>query len=186
MKDIFEVVIHGRGGQGAKSAAQLIVETAIENGKYIQAFPEYGPERTGAPMKTFARISDRPIKTYEPVTEPDAVLVIDPSLVDHVTLVGSASSVLIVNTAKNPEEIKNKTGFPGKVYTVDATKISLELLGTNMPNMPILGALVKVTNVINIDVLTEKVKKIFLKKIGEEKTNKNIAAIKKAYDEVKG
>jgi pyruvate ferredoxin oxidoreductase gamma subunit len=106
--------------------------------------------------------------------------------VDHVTLVGSASSVLIVNTAKNPEEIKNKTGFPGKVYTVDATKISLELLGTNMPNMPILGALVKVTNVINIDVLTEKVKKIFLKKIGEEKTNKNIAAIKKAYDEVKG
>jgi len=186
-KETFEIRIHGRGGQGAKTASQLIVEAAMEQGKQIQAFPEYGPERTGAPMVTYARISDRPIKSYQPVLNPDVVLVIDPTLLEQVNVTSgmSASGVLIVNTTKSSAEIKKKTGFGGKVYTVDATGISIRFLGVNMPNTPIVGALIKVTGVIELEALISKVRAMFLKKIGEEKTRANIDSIKKAYDEVK-
>ncbi len=185
---MFEIIIHGRGGQGAKTAAQLIVDTAIDKGKYIQAFPEYGPERTGAPMRTFARISDEPIKTYQPVTDPNAVIVIDPTLLDVVDVKTGITekTVIIVNTTKSPEEIKKKIGFDGKLYTIDATGISIDILGRNMPNTPVLGALIKVTNVIELQMLIDKIEGMFLKKIGPEKTKANVDCVKKAYDDVKG
>jgi pyruvate ferredoxin oxidoreductase gamma subunit len=185
---MFEIVIHGRGGQGAKTASQLIVEAAMDGGKYIQAFPEYGPERTGAPMRTFARISDEPIKTYQPITDPDAVLVIDPTLLDVVNVTAGLSqkSILIVNTPKTPAEVKKKTGFTGKVYTVDATAISMKYLGLNMPNTPILGALIKAKEIVKLEALLAKVEKMFLKKIGPEKTKANVDCIKSAYQEAKG
>ncbi len=187
-KDAFEIRIHGRGGQGAKSASQLIVEAALDQGKQIQAFPEYGPERTGAPMKTYARISDKPITTYEPVLEPDTVLVIDPTLIGQVDVTGGMhkDSVLIVNTTETPEEMKKKLGFSGRVYTVDATGISIKLLGRNVPNTPMIGALMKITGVIDVKYVEQRVEDMFLKKIGREKTDANINAIKTAYDEVKG
>lgn len=187
MKDIFEIVIHGRGGQGAKTAAQLIVEAALLKGKHIQAFPEYGPERSGAPMRTFARISDKEIKTYQPVTEPDAVLVIDPTLLESVDVSKGAkeNSILIVNSGKEANEIKKKTGFRGKVYSIDATKISIETLGVNRPNTPIIGAFAKITNIIDLDTLISRVENMFLKKLGEEKTRANIKCLKRAYEEVK-
>ncbi len=185
---MFEITIYGRGGQGAKTASQLIVETAIGQGKYIQAFPEYGPERTGAPMRTFARISDQPIKTYQPVSEPDCVIVIDPTLLEVVDVVSGLKDdkVLILNTKKSPEEVRKKTGFRGKIYTIDATGISIAKLGINMPNTPVLGALSKATGVIGIRDLTKKVEDMFTKKIGEQKTKANVECIEKAYEEVKG
>ncbi len=185
---MFEVIIHGRGGQGAKTAAQLIVETAISKGKHIQAFPEYGPERTGAPMRTFARISEESIRTSQPVTDPSAVIVIDPTLLDVVDVTAGTTdrTVMIINTKKSPEEIKKKTGFGGKLYTIDATGISIDMLGRNMPNTPVLGALIKTTGVIDLETLTKKIKEMFTHKIGPQKTKANVDCVKRAYEEVKG
>jgi len=186
-KDIFEIRIHGRGGQGAKTAAQLIVESAMDQGKEIQAFPEYGPERTGAPMVTYAKISDKPIISYQPVLKPDVVIVIDPTLFERVDVAAGTDkdSVLIVNSTESADKIKKKTKFLGKVYTVDATGISIKNIGRNLPNTPMIGALIKVTGVIELKSVLEKVKNTFQKKIGEEKTQANISSIQDAYKEVK-
>jgi pyruvate ferredoxin oxidoreductase gamma subunit len=160
----------------------------MDQGKQIQAFPEYGPERTGAPMKTYARISDKPITTYEPVIRPDTVLVIDPTLLGQVDVTQGMKkgSILIVNTVDTPAEMKKKTGFSGRVCTVDATGISIGLLGRNIPNTPMIGALIKVTGVIGMKYVEKRVEGMFLKKIGREKTDANINAIRRAYKEVKG
>lgn len=188
MKEMLEIVIHGRGGQGAKTAGQLLVEAANEKGKQVQAFPEYGPERTGAPMKTYARVSDRPIKTYAPVTKPDIVMVIDPTLMGQIDFRQEAGNegMLIINTDEDPGAVKKETGFRGRVCTIDATGISIKHVGRNLPNMPMLGALIKVTGVVELDSLIGKVRKKFTEKIGEEKTEANVAAVKQAYEEVGG
>lgn len=186
MKDIFEIVIHGRGGQGAKTASQFIAEAALDKGKYIQSFPEYGPERAGAPMKAYARISDKPITTYAPIVNPDVVMVIDPTLIRAVDVAEGLTKggVLIVNTNESTEEIKKKTGFKGKIYCVDATKISIDTVGRNLPNTPMLGALIKATKVIELEAITDSIKHKFLKKLGEEKTNSTIEGVKRAYDAI--
>ncbi len=187
-KQTVEIRIHGRGGQGAKSASQLIVEAAMDQKKQVQAFPEYGPERSGAPMVTYARISDRPITTHEPVLRPDIVMVIDPTLIGQVDVTEGLSrkGVLIVNSKDDPGKVKKETGFNGRAYTVDATGISIDLLGKNLPNTPMLGALVKVTGVIKMKFLLKKVEAMFLNKIGKEKTKANTDAINDAYKGVKG
>jgi pyruvate ferredoxin oxidoreductase gamma subunit len=185
-KDIIEIRIHGRGGQGAKTASELIVEVAMEQKKQVQAFPEYGPERTGAPMVAYARISEKPIKTYQPVLNPDIVVVIDPTLIGQVDVTKGMTEkdILIVNTTKSPAEIRKDTGFRGKIHTVDATGISIRQIGRNIPNTPMLGAMVRVTGIIEMKYLIKKVEDMFLKKIGREKTDANIEAIKEAYDKV--
>lgn len=182
-----EIRIHGRGGQGAKTASQFIVEAALDQGKYIKAFPEYGPERSGAPIVAFARISDTPIHTYAPITKPDIVMVIDPTLIGIVDVTEGLNNkgMLIVNTHKSSDEIRQKTKFKGELYTLDATQISIDLLGKNLPNIPMLGALVKITNKVSIDSLKNKINEKFLKKIGEEKTEKTIQSLIKGYEAVK-
>jgi pyruvate ferredoxin oxidoreductase gamma subunit len=184
---VFEIVIYGRGGQGAKIAGQLIVEAAMENGKQIQAFPEFGPERSGAPIRSFARISNKPIRTSQPVTEPDAILVMDSTLFQSIDVSSGSGekTVMIVNSGEKGTEIKKVTGFGGKIYTLDATGISIKHLGRNLPNMPMLGALIKVTNVIEMESLIRKVRNAFLGKVGKDKTESNIAAIREAYEGVK-
>ena len=187
MKDLFEVSWYGRGGQGAKTAAQFLAEAALDAGKFIQAFPEYGPERAGAPMKAYTRISDNPIRIHSGVENPDVVVVIDPTLLDAVDVKEGLGQdgVILVNTTKSPAEIRNKINFKsGKVGTCDATKISLETLGIPMPNTPMLGALIKMVPMVAIDALVEQISHKFIKKIGQEKTNANIKAIKRAFDEV--
>lgn len=188
MKNLYEVRWHGRGGQGAKTAAQFLAEAALEAGKFIQAFPEYGPERAGAPIRTYTRISDSPINIHSGVTNPEAVVVIDPTLLDSIDVTEGLgeNGILVVNTDRSPEEIKERTKFKkGKVATCDATKISLEILGIPMPNTPMLGALLKAAPLVSMEKIEEQVKNKFLKKIGPEKTEANINAIKKAYEEVK-
>jgi len=184
MKGIFEIRIHGRGGQGAKTASQFIAEAGMDKGKYIQAFPEYGPERAGAPMVAYTRISDNPITTYAPIVNPDVVMVIDPTLIGpvDVTVGLTKDGKLIVNTNESAEDIRKKTSFKGKIYCVDATKISIDTVGKNLPNTPMLGALIKATGVIELNVITESIKHKFLKKLGEEMTNKTIEGVKRAYD----
>lgn len=186
MKEIFEIRIHGRGGQGAKTAAQFIAEAALGQGKQIQAFPEYGPERSGAPVASFVRISDKQIKSYAPVVNPDVVMVIDPTLIGPVDVAEGLAKdgILIVNTNEAAEKIKNKTKFNGKIRTVDATKIAMDTVGKNLPNTPMLGALVKITDVVGLESISNQVREKFLDKIGEEKTNMTIEGIKKAYDSV--
>jgi len=187
MKEIFEIRIHGRGGQGAKTASQFIAEAALGEGKNIQSFPEYGPERAGAPVKAYARISDKPITTYAPVINPDLVIVIDPTLMKTINVIEGLTKdgILMVNAPKSSSEIKKETGFKGKVYTIDATKISFDTVGRNLPNTPMLGAFVKVSNMIPLAAVKESIKHKFLKKLGEEKTNATIKGVEMAYEGVK-
>jgi len=185
---MIEVRWHGRGGQGAKTASQFLGEAALDTGRYIQAFPEYGPERAGAPMKAFNRISEAPIYIHSSVRSPDIVVVIDPTLLTSIDVADGLGEkgVLLVNTDKSPEDIRKGLKFKkGKVATVDATKIALETLKLPMPNMPMLGALLKVNSLVSIEQLSERVKAKFLKKIGEQKTKANLEGIKRAYSEVK-
>jgi pyruvate ferredoxin oxidoreductase gamma subunit len=185
---MLEVRWHGRGGQGAKTAAQFLAEAALESGKYIQAFPEYGPERAGAPIKAFTRIDEFPINIHSGVTSPSIVVVIDPTLLNSIDVTEGLmkDGVILVNTPESPETIRKWLKLStGKVATVDATKISLETLGISMPNTPMLGALVKIKPIVPLDTLIEKIKNKFLKKIGEEKTNANINGIKRAYEETR-
>ena len=187
MAKLIEVRFHGRGGQGAKTAAQLLAETALSRGMHIQAFPEYGPERSGAPMKAFTRISDEPINLHCGVTSPDVVVVIDPTIMETVDVADGLGDkgILIVNTDKKPEVIRQKAKFKkGKVFAVNATQISLDTLGRPMPNTPMLGALVKATGLIKMKDLEENLKKRFMKKIGEKGVKGNIDAIERAYKEV--
>lgn len=183
-----EVCWHGRGGQGAKTASQFLGEAALDIGKYIQAFPEYGPERAGAPMKAYTRISDKPIYVHSSVKNPDVVIVVDPTLLGVVDVIEGLKpdGVLLVNTTQSPDDIRAKLNLKnGKIGTVDATKIALETLKIPMPNMPMLGAFLKINNIVTIDEVSAIVKAKFLKKLGEEKTKANIECIKRAYSELK-
>ena len=190
-KDLIEIRWHGRGGQGAKTAALLFGEAALETGLYIQAFPEYGPERTGAPVASFNRLSKKPIRIHSGVTNPDVVLVLDPTLIGKVDVLEGLpdDGVLIINTKKTPEEIRKDLNIQGKkLYTVDAYSVSMETIGKAIPNTPMLGSLIKATNLLNFDHLLESVKKklkIKFRGKPEEIVDKNIEAIKKAYQETR-
>jgi len=187
MEKMKEICWYGRGGQGAKTAAQLLAEASLAEGKYIQAFPEYGPERAGAPMKAFTRIADEPINLHCGVNCPQIVVVIDPTLLNLVDVNEIAEKgILLVNIDKPPFQIrKERFGlFKGKIYTVNATKIALETVGLPLPNTPMLGALIRAVEIVPLKSLEEKLKEKFLKKIGEEKTKANSQGVYRAYKEV--
>ncbi len=188
MKNLLEIRWHGRGGQGAKTAAQFLAEAALEMGKHIQAFPEYGPERAGAPIRAFTRISDSAIHIHSSVTNPDIVVVIDPKLIESVDVAEGLDEkgALVVNTTLSVSEVREITGYKtGKVAVCDGTKIALETIGAPIPNTPMIGALLKVKEVVPLDLIEKEVRAKFLKKIGEEKTKGNIEAVKRAFNEAK-
>jgi len=189
MKDVIEIRWHGRGGQGAKTAALLLAESALEEGKYIQGFPEYGPERMGAPMRSFTRISEAPITLHSNVRNPDAVVVLDSSLLDTIDVVDGLPEevVLLINTYQSPQKIRQKLNLKKrKVFTVDASSISLDILGRNLPNTPMLGALIKATDLLGIDTIISAIKHKFEKKFSSRILEGNIQAIRRAYEEAKG
>ena len=187
---MIEVRWHGRGGQGAKTAALLFGEAVLATGKYIQAFPEYGPERMGAPVQSFNRVSDSPITIHCSITEPQFVVILDPTLLDAVDVtegVGTQGKV-IVNTSFSAEEMAKKLGIAKEqVFVVNASKIAEETIGKNIPNTPMLGALVKVIGNLDIDgVLNDTKAKLEVKfRSKPEVIEGNIASIKRAFDEVK-
>lgn len=191
MGKLLEIRWHGRGGQGAKTGALLLGEAVVNTGKFMQAFPDYGPERMGAPMRAYNRISDEPITIHSGVTSPEVVVVLDATLLGKVDITGGLpeDGVLIVNTAKTPGEIRNKLGLTGrKVYTIDASKISQEAIGRAIPNTPMLGALVKITGVVDYDHLINDTRAKLTKKFQNkpEIIEGNIKAIERAYQEVHG
>ena len=151
MKDLIEIRWHGRGGQGAKTASLLLADAAFNTGKYIQGFPEYGPERMGAPITAYNRISNTPIRIHSNIYEPDYVVVVDDSLLEAVDVTAGLKpdGAIVINTTKSGNELKPLLdGCTGDVYTIDARKISLETLGKYFPNTPMLAAIVKVSGVI--------------------------------------
>ena len=189
MRNLVEIRWHGRGGQGAKTAALLLAESALEEGKYIQGFPEYGPERMGAPIQSFTRISEVPITLHSHVRNPDAVVVLDSTLMDTIDVAAGLSEegVLLINTSQSPQEIRQKLNLKKrKVFTVDASSISLDILGRNLPNTPMLGALIKATDLLGIDTIISAIKHKFEKKFSSRILEGNIQAIRRAYEEAKG
>lgn len=189
MKDIIEVRWHGRGGQGAKTAALLFAEAALSTGKYVQGFPEYGPERMGAPVQSFNRLSDKPITLHCGITNPDFVVVLDPTLVNTVNVVSGLpeTGAVIINTEKSAAEMRQKLNFKGRIFVIDASKIAMECFGKLIPNTPMMGALVKVTHFLEIDAVLEDTRKKLNKKFAHkpEVIDGNIKSIKRAYEEVK-
>jgi pyruvate ferredoxin oxidoreductase gamma subunit len=190
MKKITEVRWHGRGGQGAKTVALLFADAALSTGKYIQGFPEYGPERMGAPMMSFNRLSDEPIKIHCGVSSPDVVVVLDPTLLGTIDVTEGLpkNGILIVNTPESPKEIRKRLKLTDRrVFTVDASKISLETLGKNIPNTPMLGAMVKITGLLDFQKMLEDTESKLTKKFRgrTEIVEGNMACIKRAAQEVK-
>ena len=190
MKGLIEIRWHGRGGQGAKTAALLLGDAALASGKYIQAFPEYGPERMGAPVASFNRISSKPILLHSSVLNPDIVVVLDPTLIESVNVTEGMGEggVLIVNTERSSKDVKNDCGVKGgiKVFTVDASKISIETIGRDIPNTPMLGALIKATGIMDFNQMLEDTKAKLQKKFKNkpEIIDGNVKAIERAYNEV--
>ena len=189
MKELFEIRWHGRGGQGAKTAALLLGDAALATGKYIQAFPEYGPERMGAPVQSFNRISAKPIRIHYGIEHPDVVLVLDVSLLDQVDITAGLDQkegILLLNTGASPDEIRKKLNFSGVICTVDASKIAKETIGGDIPNTPMMGALVRVTGLLDLkEFLADTRKKLTIKfRNRPEIVEGNLKAIERAYQEV--
>jgi pyruvate ferredoxin oxidoreductase gamma subunit len=190
MDHTVEIRWHGRGGQGAKTAALLFGEAALSLGKYIQAFPEYGPERMGAPVASFNRLSDKPITLHCAITNPQIVVVLDPTLMASVDVTAGLpeDGKLIVNTSFSPQEVRKQLNLKGrKVYTVNASAISLETIGREIPNTPMLGALARVSGLLELaPLLSDMEKKLKVKFASKPEVIKgNLEAIKRAWEEVK-
>lgn len=187
---MIEIRWHGRGGQGAKTASLLLADAAFNTGRYIQGFPEYGPERMGAPITAYNRISDEPITIHSNIYEPDYVVVVDDTLLDAVDVTAGLkeSGAIVINTTKGSDEIKLKLkDYKGEVYVVDARKISLETLGKYFPNTPMLAAIVKVSKVMTDEELLNDMEGSFKHKFAKkpEVIEGNMNALKMALSEVK-
>ena len=191
MSKLVEIRWHGRGGQGAKTASLLLADAAFNTGKYIQGFPEYGPERMGAPITAYNRISDEKITIHSNIYEPDYVVVVDDTLLDCVDVTKGLKEegAIVINTTKTPDEVRPLLkGYNGKVCTIDARTISEETLGKYFPNTPMLAAIVKVSGIMEdqafLDDMVESFKHKFAKK--PEVIDGNMAALKRSLNEVKG
>ncbi|MGB9919911.1 MAG: 2-oxoacid:acceptor oxidoreductase family protein [Moorellales bacterium] len=189
MEGLTEIRWHARGGQGAVTAAKLLAEMALAKNLYFQAFPEYGPERMGAPIQCFNRLSQAPLSVYTSVEAPDLVVVVDPSLLGTVDVTRGlkANGRILINSSKSPQDLRKDLGIDNhRLFTVDATRISLETLGRAMPNTPMLGALLRVLELIPLEVAVEYLRESFTPKFGPKVTAGNVAALERAYAEVQG
>lgn len=188
---MIEIRWHARAGQGAVTAAKLFAETALSKDKYFQAFSEYGPERTGAPIQAYTRVSSKPITIHSSIEKPNVVIVLDATLLTTIDVTEGLidGGALIVNTVMPPEEVRNICGLKDidkhKVYTVDASKIALDTIKKAIPNTPMVGALVKVTGTLSLNDVIEHLIKTFGKKFSQEIIDGNVKAVKRAYEEVK-
>jgi len=184
LKDITEFRWHGRGGQGSWTASEVLARTAIYEGKYIQSFPEFGPERMGAPVTAFTRISTKPIRIHCAVYEPDAVVVLDPTLLKTVPVASGVNKdgIIIINSADEPAKVREtlKTD-KGKLWTVPATQIALRILGMPITNTAMLGTVTRATNIVSLETVQKTLRERFRPDLAE----KNIAVINEAYREAK-
>ncbi|MBU0929575.1 MAG: 2-oxoacid:acceptor oxidoreductase family protein [Nanoarchaeota archaeon] len=183
---LFEIRIHSRGGSGGKTTGQAIAETALSEKKWVQAYSEYGPERAGAPVQTYVKISDKKILSYSGIKHAEIVIILDDSLIDEKVVYNVPSTcIMIVNTNKDVKPVLKKLGFNGYIFTVDATKIALDMIGKNLPSLAIIGAMIKASygKIIKMNAFKDRIKKIL-----EEKPDMiipNIKAVERTYNEVK-
>ncbi len=188
MSELIEIRWHARAGQGAVTAAKLVADTALLQGAYIQAMPEYGPERTGAPLKAYTRVSDAPIEVHNTIVNPDIVVVLDDTLLDSVDVVEGIKDggSVILNTEMSAADARARLGVaPGvKVAVVDASGIAIDTIKRDIPNTPIVGALAKVTGVVPVDLVRERLVETFGKKFSQEMIDANLASVDRAYEEV--
>lgn len=190
MNNMIEIRWHGRGGQGAKTASLLLADAAFNTGKYIQGFPEYGPERMGAPITAYNRISSEPIRIHSNIYEPDYVVVVDDTLLESVDVTAGLkeSGAIVINTKKDKDYLKKVLkGYNGKIFTIDAKKISEEALGRYFPNTPMLAAIVKVSGVMSDDDFIQDMRGSFKHKFAKkpEVIEGNMKALELALNEVK-
>lgn len=189
MSKLTEIRWHGRGGQGAKTAALLLADVAFQAGKQVQGFPEYGPERMGAPITAYDRISDTEIRVHSNIYDPDYVAVVDDTLLHSVNVTGGLkeNGGILINTQKPKDEILPLLGdYKGAVYAIDARKVSMETLGKYFPNTPMLAAMVKISGVMDIDVFLREMKTSLEHKFARkpEVLDGNLKALNKAIEEV--
>ena len=189
MDNMIEIRWHGRGGQGTKTASLLLADAAFNTGKYIQGFPEYGPERMGAPLTAYNRISSSPIRIHSNIYEPDYVVVVDDTLLESVPVTEGlkSSGAIIINTTKTADELKPLlNGYLGQIYTIDARKISEETLGKYFPNTPMLASIVKVSGIMTKSEFLEDMKDSFKHKFAKkpEVIEGNMKALEQAWQQV--
>ena len=191
MSSMIEIRWHGRGGQGAKTASLLLADAAFNTGKYVQGFPEYGPERMGAPITAYNRISDERCAIHSNIYEPDYVVVVDSTLLTAVDVTGGLKKegAIVINSTKPPEDLVHLLdGYEGRVYTIDAGTISEEELGRNFPNTPMLGAVVKVSGVVPEEAFIADMEASMHHKFANKTQviEGNMRALKRSMQEVKG
>ncbi len=191
MKNGIEIRWHGRGGQGAKTAALLLADVAFKTGKHVQGFPEYGPERMGAPITAYNRISENQIRVHSNIYDPDFVAVVDETLLHAVDVTAGLkeNGAIVVNTSKSPEEIRPQlNGYKGRVVTVDARKISEEALGKYFPNSPMLAAMVATSEVMPKDAFLNEMRASYQHKFAKkpEVIEGNMKALEMTFDAVAG
>ena len=190
MNDLVEIRWHGRGGQGAKTASLLLADAAFNTGKYIQGFPEYGPERMGAPITAYNRISNSPIRIHSNIYKPDYVVVVDDTLLESIDVTAGLkeSGAIVINTTKDANYLNSVlNGYSGDIYTIDARKVSMEALGKYFPNTPMLAAIVKVSKVMTDEELLKDMEGSFKHKFAKkpEVIDGNMKALTLALKEVK-
>lgn len=190
MSNLTEIRWHGRGGQGAKTAALLLADVAFQTGKYVQGFPEYGPERMGAPITAYNRISDTVIRAHSNIYDPEYVVVVDESLLEAVDVTAGLKKegAILINTARSKEEIiPHLKGYEGRVYIIDAHKVSMATMGKYFPNTPLLAAIVKVTGLMDEETFLREMRASFSHKFASkpEVIDGNMAALEMALKEVR-
>ena len=190
MDGMIEIRWHGRGGQGAKTASLLLADAAFNTGKYIQGFPEYGPERMGAPLTAYNRISNTPIRIHSNIYYPDYVVVVDDTLLESVDVTAGLkeTGAIVINTTKKEDYLRKVLkGYKGDIYYLDARKISEEALGKYFPNTPMLAAIIKVANIMSDEELIKDMKGSFKHKFAKkpEVIDGNMKALEMALKEVK-
>jgi len=184
-KEIYEIIFFARGGQGAKTASELLAHAAVREGKFVKAFPYFGPERSGAPTKMFLRVSNNEIRTQETIIDPDVVVIMDETVMENSEIVKNLDKheFLIVNSKKDKWEIRAKIPkFKGGIHVIDGTGIALELTGNSNPNSVLIGKLLQVTELVCLESVVEIFREYFTAKLGQELTEKNVAAIYAGYD----
>ena len=189
MAKAIEIRWHGRGGQGTVTAAKVLADACLSSGGYVQAFPEYGPERAGAPIRAFNRVSEKVIRTYGPVLHPRVISIADATLMDAVNVTEGApdDAIYIVNTSRDPETVRDGLSARDSqdVYAIDATRIALDCFGRPMPNSSMLGAICRATSVVDMGILLENVEKSFGKKFSRRVIDGNLEATKRGYEEAR-
>ena len=189
MAELIEIRWHGRGGQGVVTAGKLLAEMALASGDYFQAFPDYGPERMGAPIRAFTRLSRQPIAIHSQIEAPDIVVVLDPTLLSTVPVAKGLKEdgTLLINAPLSPDEAREATGFrSGRTFVVDASHIAIKEVGREITNTPMLGALAQVSGIFDVDEVAGQLRTWFGKKLPAEAVEANVRAMRRAAAEVRG